>query len=88
MHDHIGTVSHLQFGYFDLVNPVDQVKHGSQGIDSKKNIAYICSRHAKDQYFGFNFESLEPVLLISDYYHLIIGQLIKFYYKWQYVEFS
>ena len=30
---HIGTVSHLQFGYFDLVNPVDQVKHGSQGND-------------------------------------------------------
>ena len=88
MQDHIGTVSHLQFGYFDLVNPVDQVKHGSQGSDSKNNIAYICSRHAQDQYCGFSFESLALVLLISDYYHLIIGQMIKFYSRWQYDWFS
>ena len=33
--DHTGTVSHLDFRYFDLVNPVDQVNHGSQGSDSK-----------------------------------------------------
>ena len=82
MQDHIGTISHLQFGYFDLVNLVDQVKHGSQGSDSK-NMAYICSRLAQDQYCGSSFESLAPDLMISDYYHFIIGQLIKFYYRWQ-----
>ena len=81
MQDHIGMVSHLQFGYFDMVNPVDQVKHGFQGNDSKNNNAYICPRHAQDQYCGFNFESLAPVLLKSDYYHLISGQMIKFYYR-------
>ena len=32
---YIDTVSHLDFGYFDLVNPVDQVNHASQGSDSK-----------------------------------------------------
>ena len=67
---------------FDLVNPFDQFKHGSQGSDSKNNMVYICSRHAQDQYYGFSFESLAPDLLISDYYHSIIGQIIKFYYRW------
>ena len=33
MQDYIGSASHLQFGYFDLVNPVDQVKHVSQCSD-------------------------------------------------------
>ena len=33
--DHTSTVSHFDFGYFDLVNPVDQVNHISQGSDSK-----------------------------------------------------
>ena len=28
-------LSHLNFGYFDLVNPVDQVNHVSQGSDWK-----------------------------------------------------
>ena len=82
------TVSHLQFGYFDLVNPVDQVKHGSQGSDSKNNMIHVYSRHAQDQYCGFSFESLAPVLMISDYYHLIIGQMIRFYSRWQYDWFS
>ena len=47
---------------------LDQVKHSSQGGDSKNNMVYICSRHAQDQYCGFSFESLAPVLLISDYW--------------------
>ena len=81
MQDHIGIVSHLQFGYFDLVNPVDQVKHGSQGSDSKNNMVYICSRHTQDQYYGFSFDISALYLVISDYYHFIIGQMIKFYYK-------
>ena len=78
MQDHIGTASHLQFGYFDLVNPVDQVKHDSQGSDSKNSIAYICSRHAQDQYYGFSFQSLASDCIIIDYYHFIIGQIIFF----------
>ena len=78
----LNSVSHFQFGYFDLVNPVDQVKHGSQGSASKNGMVYICSRHAQDQYYGFSFESLALDLLISDYYHFIISQMIKFYYKW------
>ena len=86
--DHTGTVSHLDFGYFDLVNPIDQVNHGSQGSDSKNNNTYICSRHAQDQYCDLSFLRLAPVLQISDYYHLIIGQMIKFYSKWQYDWFS
>ena len=49
------TISHLQFGYFDLVNPVDQVKHGSQGSDSKNKSGYIYSRHAQDKNYGFSF---------------------------------
>ena len=73
------TVSHLQFGYFDLVNPIDQVKHGSQGNGSENNIVCICSRHAQYQYSSFRFESLALDLLINDYYHFIIGQMIKFY---------
>ena len=88
MQDHIHTVSHLQFGYFDLVNPVDQVKHGSQGSDSANNMVYICSRHAKHQYYGLGFEILAPYLQISDYYHFIIGQMIKFYYREQGFWFS
>ena len=36
-------------------------------------------RHAQDQYYSFSFESFAPILQISDYYHLIIGQMIKFY---------
>ena len=88
LQNHIDTVPHLDFGYFDLVNSVDQVKHSSQGSDSKFNLVYICSRHAEDQYCGFSFESLAPGLLKSDYYILIIGQMIKFYYRWQYVGFS
>ena len=36
LQDHIDTISHLDVGYFDLVNLVDQVNHGSQGNDSKK----------------------------------------------------
>ena len=67
--------SHFQFGYFDLVNTVDQVKHGSQGSDYKFGSAYICSRHAQDQYYGFSF-SLASDCMISDYYHFIIGQII------------
>ena len=76
MQDHMGTVSHLQFGYFDLVNPVDQVKNGSQGSDSKNNNAYICSKHAQDQYCIFSFQRLAPDCMINDYYHFIIGQII------------
>ena len=60
------TVSHLQFEYFDLVNPVDQVKHGSQGSDSKNNNDYICSRRAQHQYYGLSFQSLALDLMISD----------------------
>ena len=82
LQDHIDAASHLDFGYFDLVNPIDQVNHSSQGSDSKNNMIYICFRHAKNQYYGFSFESLAPVLLISGYYHLIIGQMIKFYSRW------
>ena len=73
MQDHICTVYHIQFGYFDLVNPIEQVKHGSEGSDSKNNIAYICSRHAQDQNCSFSFENLASVLKKSDYYHLIMG---------------
>ena len=29
LQDHIDTISHLDVGYFDLVNLVDQVNHGS-----------------------------------------------------------
>ena len=82
MRDHIDTVSHLQFGYFDMVNPIDQVKHGSQGNESKNNSAYSYSIHAQDQYCGFNFGSLTTNFMISDYYHFIIGQMIKFDYIW------
>ena len=82
LQDHIDIVSHLDFRYFDLV------KHGSQGHDSKNNMIYICSRHAQNRYYGFSFESLAPILLLSDYYHLIIGQMIKFYSRWQYDWFS
>ena len=35
LHDHINTISHFDFGYFDLVKLVDQVNHVSQGSDSK-----------------------------------------------------
>ena len=35
LQDHTGTVSHLDFGYFDLVKPVDDVNPVSQGSDSK-----------------------------------------------------
>ena len=59
-----------------------------KAVTQKSNMIYICSRHAQDQYYGFNFENLAPVLLISDYYHLIIGQMIKFYFGWQYDWFS
>ena len=81
-------VSHLQFGYFDLVNPVDQVKHGSLGSDSENNMVYICSKHAQDQYCGFSFESLALDLMISDYYHFNIGQMINFNYRLQTFWFS
>ena len=67
---------------------VNFIVNSSQGSDSKYNMVYICSKHAQDQYRGFSFESMASVLLISDYYHLIIGQMIKFYYRWQYVGFS
>ena len=33
LQDHMDTASHLQFGYFDLVNPANQVKHDSQGSE-------------------------------------------------------
>ena len=78
MQDHIGTVYRLQFGYFDRVNPVNQVKHSSQGNDSKNNIAYICPKHAQDQYCGFSFQSLALDLMISDYYHFIIAKWSNF----------
>ena len=35
LQDYIGMLSHLDFGYFDLVNPVDQVTHICQSSDSK-----------------------------------------------------
>ena len=79
LQDHIDAVSHLDFGYFDLVNPDDQVKHGSQGSDSKNNLVYICSKHAQDQYCGLSFQSLALDLMISDYYHFIFDQMINFY---------
>ena len=59
-----------------------------KAVTKKKNMIYICSKHAQDQYYGFSFENLAPILLISDYYHLIIGQMIKFYFRWQYDLFS
>ena len=49
-------------------------------MTQKYNMVYICSRHAQDQYCGFSFESLAPILQKNDYYLLIIGQMIKFYY--------
>ena len=55
LQDHIDAVSHVDFGYFDMVNPVDQVKYGSQGSDSKTNNSYIFSRHAQDQYYDLIF---------------------------------
>ena len=86
--NHIDAVSNLDFQYFDLVNPVNEDKQGSEGSDSKYNMVYICSRHAQDQYYSFSFESLAPFLMISAYYHLIIGQMIKFYSRSQYDWFS
>ena len=71
--DHTGTVSHLDFGYFDLVTKLITVP---KAVTQKYNMVYICSRHAKDQYCGFSFESLALVLQKSDYYHLIIGQIV------------
>ena len=56
-----------------------------KAVTQKNNMVYICSRTAQDQYCGFSFESLAPVLLKSDYYLFIIGQMIKLYYRWQYV---
>ena len=38
LQDHIGMLSHLDFGYFDLVNLLDQVKHGSQYSGSKTTL--------------------------------------------------
>ena len=35
LQDHIGMLSHLDFGYFERVNLVDRVNHVSQGSDSK-----------------------------------------------------
>ena len=78
LQDHSDAVSHLQLGYFDLVNSVDQVKHGSQGNDSKNNMVYICSKHAQNQYCSFSFESLAPDPLISDYYHFILAKWSNF----------
>ena len=40
----------------------DQVKHSSQGSDSKYNMVYICSRHTQDKYCIFGFKSLALVL--------------------------
>ena len=77
----LSLVSHFQFGYFDLVNSVDQVKHSSQGSGYKFDSAYIYSKHTQDQYCGHSFQSLALDLMISDYYHFIIGQMINFYYK-------
>ena len=54
----------------------------------KHNCAYIYSKHAQDQYYGFNFQSLALDLMINDYYHFIIGQMINFYYKSQAFLFS
>ena len=51
-------------------------------VTQKSNMVYICSKNSQDQYYGISFESLALVLLKSDYYHFIIGQIIKFYYKW------
>ena len=47
-------------------------------VTKKYNMAYICSKHAQDQYCILSFESLAPVLQKSDYYHLIIGQMTYF----------
>ena len=59
-----------------------------KAMTKKYNMVYICYRHAQDQYCGFNFESLASVLQKSYYYHLNIGQMIKFYSRWQYDWFS
>ena len=72
LHNHMDTVSHFQFGYFDLVNPVDHVNHNSQGSDSKIQHGLYLFQTC-DQYCDFSFESFALVPLISDYYHLIIG---------------
>ena len=52
-----------------------------KAMTQKYNMVYICSKHAQDQYCGFIFDSLASDLTISDYYHLIMGQMIKFYYR-------
>ena len=53
-------------------------------MTQKYNMVYICSKHAQDQYCILSFKSLASVLYKSDYYLLIIGQMIIFYSKWQY----
>ena len=35
MQEQFNLLSHLKFEFFGLVNPIDQVKHGSQGSDYK-----------------------------------------------------
>ena len=55
LQDHTSTVSHLDFGYFDLVNSIDRVNHVSQGSDSKIQHGLYCSKHAQDQYYSFSF---------------------------------
>ena len=73
LQDHIDTVSHLDFGYFDSVNPVDQVNHGSQGSGSKiQHGLYLfqtCPRPIlRLQFWEFGLGSPDKWLLSLNYW--------------------
>ena len=67
LQDHIGIVSHLDFGYFDLVNPVDQVNHVSQGSDSKIQHGLYLFETCPGQFSEFGPASPEKWLLSLNY---------------------
>ena len=62
LQDHIDTVSHLGFGYFDLVNLVDQVNQGSQGSDSKIQHGLYLFEKCAGPILQFQFLNFAPVL--------------------------
>ena len=72
----LNSVSHFRFGYFDLVNPVDQVKHGSQGNGYKFDSAYICSSHAQDQYCILSFHQMVTIIEFHRLFFLLQTAII------------
>ena len=62
LQDHIGMLSHLDFGYFAWSTQLTKSITFPKAVTQKYNMVYICSKHAQDQYCGFSFESLAPVL--------------------------